>query len=209
MRVLVVDNFDSFVYTLAGYLTEIGADVTVERNDVADPAAISEWDAVLLSPGPGTPADAGASIPFVHAAIEQRVPLFGVCLGHQAIAEALGGVVSHAEELMHGKTSVVEHESTPLFAGIPQQFTATRYHSLAVEDDTVPSELRVTARTAHPTGNGVIMALEHTDAPVWGVQYHPESILTEGGYRMLGNWLEAAGLEGAAEVSAAKQPLMG
>lgn len=209
MRVLVVDNFDSFVYTLAGYLTELGADITVERNDVADPKRITEWDAVLVSPGPGTPADAGASVDFVHAAIEHRVPLFGVCLGHQAIAEALGGVVSHAEELMHGKTSVVVHERTPLFEGIPEQFTATRYHSLAVEDDSVPSQLRVTARTAHPTGNGVIMALEHTDAPVWGVQYHPESILTEGGYRMLGNWLEAAGLPGAAALSADKQPLMG
>ncbi|MGO1609166.1 MAG: anthranilate synthase component II, partial [Agrococcus casei] len=194
VRVLVVDNFDSFVYTLAGYLTELGADITVERNDVADPKRITEWDAVLVSPGPGTPAEAGASVDFVHAAIEHRVPLFGVCLGHQAIAEALGGVVSHAEELMHGKTSVVVHERTPLFEGIPEQFTATRYHSLAVEDDSVPSQLRVTARTAHPSGNGVIMALEHTDAPVWGVQYHPESILTEGGYRMLGNWLEAAGL---------------
>ncbi|MGO1774662.1 MAG: anthranilate synthase component II [Agrococcus casei] len=209
VRVLVVDNFDSFVYTLAGYLTELGADITVERNDVADPKRITEWDAVLVSPGPGTPAEAGASVDFVHAAIEHRVPLFGVCLGHQAIAEALGGVVSHAEELMHGKTSVVVHERTPLFEGIPEQFTATRYHSLAVEDDSVPPQLRVTARTAHPSGNGVIMALEHTDAPVWGVQYHPESILTEGGYRMLGNWLEAAGLHGAAALSAGKQPLMG
>ena len=209
MRVLVVDNFDSFVYTLAGYLTELGADVTVMRNDVADPSRITDWDAVLVSPGPGTPAEAGSSIDFVHAAIERQVPLFGVCLGHQAIAEALGGVVSHADELMHGKTSVVEHERTPLFEGIPKQFTATRYHSLAVEDDSVPPQLRVTARTAHPTGDGVIMALEHTDAPVWGVQYHPESILTEGGYRMLGNWLEAAGLQGAAMVSAGKQPLMG
>lgn len=209
LRVLVVDNFDSFVYTLAGYLSELGADVTVERNDVADPAKISQWDAVLVSPGPGTPAEAGTSIDFVHAAIEHRVPLFGVCLGHQAIAEALGGVVSHAEELMHGKTSQVEHEQTPLFDGIPQPFTATRYHSLAVEDASVPPQLRVTARTVHPTGDGVIMALEHTDAPVWGVQYHPESILTEGGYRMLGNWLEAAGMTGAAERSASMQPLIG
>lgn len=209
MRVLVVDNFDSFVYTLAGYLTELGADVTVERNDVADPARIREWDAVLVSPGPGAPADAGSSIDFVHASVATGVPLFGVCLGHQAIAEAFGGVVSHAEELMHGKTSIVEHSETPLFEGIPQRFTATRYHSLAVEDESVPAELRVTARTAHPDGRkGVIMALEHVSAPVWGVQYHPESILTEGGYRMLGNWLEAAGLKGAAAVSAGKQPLM-
>lgn len=209
MRVLVVDNFDSFVYTLAGYLTELGADVTVERNDVADPARIRDWDAVLVSPGPGAPADAGASIDFVHAAVETGVPLFGVCLGHQAIAEAFGGVVSHAEELMHGKTSTVEHGGTPLFAGLPERFTATRYHSLAVEDVSVPPQLRVTARTVHPDARqGVIMALEHASAPVWGVQFHPESILTEGGYRMLGNWLEYAGLVGVAELSAGKQPLM-
>lgn len=208
MRILVVDNFDSFVYTLAGYLTELGADVSVERNDVADPARISEWDAVLVSPGPGAPADAGSSIDFVHAAVATGTPLFGVCLGHQAIAEAFGGVVSHAAELMHGKTSRVRHEGTQLFAGLPEEFTATRYHSLAVEDASVPSQLRVTARTVSDGGPGVIMALEHVSAPVWGVQYHPESILTEGGYRMLGNWLEFAGLTGAAERSAAKQPLM-
>lgn len=209
MRVLVVDNFDSFVFTLAGYLTELGADVTVQRNDVADPARIRDWDAVLISPGPGAPADAGSSIDFVHASVDSGVPLFGVCLGHQAIAEAFGGVVSHAEELMHGKTSTIVHEETPLFAGLPQRFTATRYHSLAVEDDSVSGQLRVTARTAHPdAGRGVIMALEHVSAPVWGVQYHPESILTEGGYRMLGNWLEFAGLRGAIERSAGKQPRM-
>ncbi|HIY66325.1 MAG TPA: gamma-glutamyl-gamma-aminobutyrate hydrolase family protein [Candidatus Agrococcus pullicola] len=209
MRVLVVDNFDSFVFTLAGYLSELGADVTVQRNDVADPARIRDWDAVLLSPGPGAPADAGSSIGFVHASVASGVPLFGVCLGHQAIAEAFGGVVSHAEELMHGKTSTVVHEETPLFAGLPQRFTATRYHSLAVEDASVPEQLRVTARTAHPDADrGVIMALEHVSAPVWGVQYHPESILTEGGYRMLGNWLEFAGLRGAVELSTGKQPRM-
>lgn len=208
MRVLVVDNFDSFVYTLAGYLAELGADVTVERNDVADPARVSEWDAVLISPGPGAPADAGSSIDFVLAAEAARVPLFGVCLGHQAIAEAFGGVVSHADELMHGKTSRVRHDGSALFAGLPEEFTATRYHSLAVEDASVPASLRVTARTASPDDTGVIMALEHVSAPIWGVQYHPESILTEGGYRMLGNWLEAAGFTGAAQRSAAMQPLI-
>lgn len=208
MRVLVVDNFDSFVYTLAGYLAELGADVTVERNDVADPARVSEWDAVLISPGPGAPADAGSSIDFVLAAEAARVPLFGVCLGHQAIAEAFGGVVSHADELMHGKTSRVRHDGSALFAGLPEEFTATRYHSLAVEDASVPASLRVTARTSSPDDTGVIMALEHVSAPIWGVQYHPESILTEGGYRMLGNWLEAAGFVGAAQRSAAMQPLI-
>jgi para-aminobenzoate synthetase component II len=227
-RILVVDNFDSFVYTLAGYLQELGAEVTVVRNDEVDAATITEWDAVLLSPGPGAPADAGVSIPMVHAAIETGTPLLGVCLGHQAIAEALGGVVTHAPELMHGKTSLVEHDGTSVFAGLPSPLTATRYHSLAVVDGTVPDALRVTARTvadasdhvpgpegadrgaAHDTehGSGVIMALEHRRAPVWGVQFHPESVLTEGGYRMLGNWLEAAGLAGAAAAAMGRAPLV-
>lgn len=212
-RILVVDNFDSFVYTLAGYLQELGADVSVVRNDRVDARGIAEWDAVLLSPGPGTPADAGVSIPMVHAAIDAGTPLLGVCLGHQAIAEALGGVVTHAPELMHGKTSLVEHDGSTVFEGLPSPLTATRYHSLAVVDGTVPDALRVTARTVPDpegdrTAGGVIMALEHRDAPVWGVQFHPESVLTEGGYRMLGNWLESAGLDGAAELAAGRAPLV-
>ena len=214
-RILVVDNFDSFVYTLAGYLQELGAEVAVVRNDKVDASALSQWDAVLLSPGPGAPADAGVSIPMVHAAIETGTPLLGVCLGHQAIAEALGGVVTHAPELMHGKTSLVEHDGTTVFEGLPSPLTATRYHSLAIVDGTVPDALRVTARTvpdasAHPgtAPQGVIMAIEHREAPVWGVQFHPESVLTEGGYRMLGNWLEAAGLAGAAELASGRAPLV-
>ncbi|SFS10309.1 anthranilate synthase, component II [Agrococcus baldri] len=214
-RILVVDNFDSFVYTLAGYLQELGAEVEVVRNDRVDASAITEWDAVLLSPGPGAPADAGVSIPMVHAAIETGTPLLGVCLGHQAIAEALGGVVTHAPELMHGKTSLVEHDDSMVFAGLPSPLTATRYHSLAIVDGTLPDALRVTARTvpdasgdagAHATG--VIMAVEHRAAPLWGVQFHPESVLTEGGYRMLGNWLETAGLSGAAALASGRAPLM-
>lgn len=207
-RVLVLDNYDSFVYTLAGYVTELGAEVHVERNDAVGTESITDWDAVLLSPGPGAPADAGVSIPMVHAAIEHEVPLLGVCLGHQAIAEALGGVVTHAPELMHGKTSRVVHDDTPLFQGVPRTFTATRYHSLAVVDGTTPAELVVTARTEHPDGEGVIMALEHRTQPVWGVQFHPESVLTEGGYRMLGNWLQRAGLDGAVERAANRAPLV-
>ncbi|WP_425845121.1 anthranilate synthase component II [Agrococcus sp. TSP3-2-1] len=212
-RILVVDNFDSFVYTLAGYLQELGADVSVVRNDRVDARGIAEWDAVLLSPGPGTPADAGVSIPLVHAAIDAGTPLLGVCLGHQAIAEALGAVVTHAPELMHGKTSLVEHDGSTVFEGLPSPLTATRYHSLAVVDGTVPDALRVTARTVPDAdgdraAGGVIMALEHRDAPVWGVQFHPESVLTEGGYRMLGNWLESAGLDGAAELAAGRAPLV-
>jgi para-aminobenzoate synthetase component II len=198
-RILVVDNYDSFVYTLDGYLRQLGADTDVVRNDGIEDgdvaAAIAEYDAVLLSPGPGAPAAAGVSIPIVHAALAAGSPLLGVCLGHQAIAEALGATVTHAEELMHGKTSEVVHDGDPFFDGVPSPFRATRYHSLAVVDGTVPDELEVTART----GGGVIMALKHRSAPVFGVQFHPESVLTEGGYRMLGNWLAVVGMPEAAE----------
>ena len=197
LRVLVIDNYDSFVYTLNGYLRQLGADTEVVRNDAIAPGALPErlrgFDAVLLSPGPGKPADAGVSIPVVHAAVEGGTPLLGVCLGHQAIAEAFGGVVTNAEELMHGKTSRVVHEDVPLFAGVPRTFTATRCHSLAVVEGTVPPELSVTARTE----GGVIMGLQHVAAPISGVQFHPESVMTEGGHRMLANWLAAAGDEEA------------
>ncbi|PYY57380.1 anthranilate synthase component II [Curtobacterium sp. MCSS17_011] len=207
-RILVVDNYDSFVYTLNGYVQQLGAETDVVRNDafpeseIAD--RIAEYDGVLLSPGPGTPAAAGVSIPTVHAAIAAETPLLGVCLGHQAIAEALGATVTHAEELMHGKTSEVDHDDSPLFAGVPHPFTATRYHSLAIVDGTVPDELTVTART----GGGVIMGVQHREHPVFGVQFHPESVLTEGGYRMVGNWLETTGLSGAAERAADLGPLI-
>lgn len=190
---LVLDNYDSFVYTLDGYLQQLGATTRVVRNDVIPEgelaAALGEVDAVLVSPGPGKPADAGVSVPIVRAAVATGTPLLGVCLGHQAIAEAFGGVVTHAEELMHGKTSRVVHDDDPMFAGVPAAFTATRYHSLAVVDGTVPVELRVTARTE----GGVIMAVRHREAPVFGVQFHPESVLTEGGHRLLANWLAVAG----------------
>ncbi|WP_413600464.1 anthranilate synthase component II [Curtobacterium sp. Curtsp57] len=207
-RILVVDNYDSFVYTLNGYVQQLGAETDVVRNDafpeseIAD--RIAEYDGVLLSPGPGTPAAAGISIATVHASIAGAKPLLGVCLGHQAIAEALGATVTHAEELMHGKTSQVDHDGSTLFAGVPHPFTATRYHSLAIVDGTVPDELTVTART----GGGVIMGVQHQDAPVYGVQFHPESVLTEGGYRMVGNWLETTGLSGAAERAAGLGPLI-
>lgn len=207
-RVLVIDNYDSFVYTLNGYLIQLGAETTVLRNDAfsTDDAAqvIAEYDAVLLSPGPGTPAAAGVSIPIVTAAVESGQPLLGVCLGHQAIAEALGATVTHAEELMHGKTSLIEHDDSAFYDGVPQPFTATRYHSLAVVDSTVPPELVVTSRTQ----GGVIMGLRHETAPIYGVQFHPESVLTEGGYRMLGNWLAVAGLPEAAETARGLTPLV-
>ena len=207
-RVLVVDNYDSFVYTLNGYLIQLGAETTVVRNDAfgADAAAdvIGEYDAVLLSPGPGNPAAAGVSIPVVRAALESGQPLLGVCLGHQAIAEALGATVTHAEELMHGKTSLIEHDDSAFYDGVPQPFTATRYHSLAVVDSTVPGELIVTSRTR----GGVIMGLRHESAPIYGVQFHPESVLTEGGYRMIGNWLSVAGLPEAAVTARGLTPLV-
>ena len=207
-HVLVVDNYDSFVYTLNGYLLQLGAETTVVRNDAfsAEDAAtvIKDYDAVLLSPGPGTPADAGVSIPIVKAVIESGQPLFGVCLGHQAIAEAMGATVTHAEELMHGKTSLIDHDDSDFYDGVPQPFTATRYHSLAVVDSTVPEDLIITSRTA----GGVIMGLRHATQPIFGVQFHPESVLTEGGYRMLGNWLAQAGLPEAAETAKGLTPLV-
>jgi para-aminobenzoate synthetase component 2 len=207
-RVLVLDNYDSFVYTLDGYLQQLGASTEVLRNDAFDAAdagaRIADYDAVLISPGPGTPAAAGVSIPVVHAALAAGTPLLGVCLGHQAIAEALGATVTHADELMHGKTSLIRHDDSGFYLGVPQPFRATRYHSLAVVDGTVPAELEVTARTE----GGVIMGLRHRAAPVFGVQFHPESVLTEGGYRMLGNWLAGAGLPEAAERATQLSPLV-
>jgi para-aminobenzoate synthetase component 2 len=207
-RILVIDNYDSFVYTLNGYLQQLGAETDVVRNDAfaAEEAAaqIAEYDAVLLSPGPGTPASAGVSIPIVHAALAANSPLLGVCLGHQAIAEALGATVTHADELMHGKTSLIVHDDSSFYDGVPQPFRATRYHSLAVVDGTVPDELEVTARTE----GGVIMGLRHREAPLFGVQFHPESVLTEGGYRMLGNWLATTGLPEAAERAVNHSPLV-
>jgi len=207
-RVLVVDNYDSFVYTLNGYLLQLGAQTTVVRNDAfgADDAAavIRDYDAVLLSPGPGTPAAAGVSIPIVTAALSSGQPLFGVCLGHQAIAEAMGATVTHADELMHGKTSLITHDGSDFYGGVPQPFRATRYHSLAVVDSTVPQDLVVTSRT----DGGVIMGLRHANLPIYGVQFHPESVLTEGGYRMVGNWLAVAGLPEAAVRARELTPLV-
>lgn len=207
-RILVIDNYDSFVYTLDGYLQQLGAETEVLRNDAfpAEDAGrrISRYDGVLLSPGPGTPAAAGVSIPIVHAAIAASSPVLGVCLGLQAIAEALGATVTHADELMHGKTSLIRHDDSPFYDGVPQPFRATRYHSLAVLEGTVPDELEVNSRTL----GGVIMGLRHRTAPVYGVQFHPESVLTEGGYRMLGNWLSAIGLSGAAERGKELSPLV-
>ena len=192
-RVLVVDNYDSFVFNLVQYLRQLKADVSVWRNDdprLADPdAAIFGYDGVLVSPGPSSPEKAGASIPVVLAATRQAKPLLGVCLGHQAIGVAFGGVVGRAPELLHGKTSKITHADSGVFAGLPQGFTATRYHSLAIQEDTLPASLAVTARSE----SGVIMGVAHRELPIQGVQFHPESILTEGGHRMLANWLGDCG----------------
>lgn len=203
-RVLVVDNHDSFVHTLVGYLHELGATCEMVEADAITSAsvAITGYRGVLISPGPGAPADAGASIGVVHACADAGMPLLGVCLGHQAIGEAFGATVGSAPELMHGMTSAVHHDAGPLYEGLPDPFTATRYHSLAIVPATLPAELAVTARTE----SGVIMGIAHRTLPIAGVQFHPESVLTEGGYRLLGNWLEAIGVAGAARRGASLSP---
>ena len=187
--ILVIDNYDSFVYTIVGYLRQMGALTTVVRNDAVDLTVIPQYDGVLVSPGPGTPANAGSSMDVIRACAAAGVPMLGICLGHQALAEVFGAVVSHAPELMHGKTSLVSHEGGSVLAGLPSPFTATRYHSLAVEPPTVPDTLEVTCTTA----NGIIMGLRHRVLPLTGVQFHPESVLTEGGHRLLANWLVTCG----------------
>jgi len=208
VKILVLDNYDSFVYTLNGYLQQLGASTEVLRNDVVSeaelPDLLAKYDAVLISPGPGTPADAGLSVPTVKLALKTGQPIFGVCLGHQAIAEAMGATVTSAEELMHGKTSQVFHDDSLVYKDVPEPFTATRYHSLAVVSNSVPEDLIVTSKTA----GGVIMGLQHKTLPIYGVQFHPESVLTQGGYQMLGNWLESLGLKGAAAKAKTLSPLL-
>jgi para-aminobenzoate synthetase component 2 len=186
---LVVDNYDSFVFNIVQYLQQLGAEVVVKRNDEVNANSINEFDGVLLSPGPGTPEDAGACIEIVNAAIEKQKPLLGVCLGHQAIGAALGGKVSRAPELLHGKTSQVQHKNEGVFKDLKSPFRATRYHSLAIENPNFPNDLTITATTE----SGVIMGVKHKTAPIEGVQFHPESVLTEGGHQLLANWLESTG----------------
>lgn len=184
----MVDNVDSFVFNIVQYLAQLGASVTVRRNDEVGVDEAVTYDGVLLSPGPGTPEEAGVCLDIVrHGA--GRVPILGVCLGHQAIAVAFGAVVDRAPELLHGKTSLVHHHGVGVLAGLPDPFTATRYHSLAVEPATVPDALEVTGTTQ----SGVVMALRHRELPIEGVQFHPESVLTEGGHRLLANWLAVCG----------------
>ncbi len=189
-RVLVIDSYDSFVYNLVQYLGELGADPVVVRNDelTVEEAVALEPDAVLLSPGPGRPEDAGIITTAIPAFAERGVPVLGVCLGHQAIGHVYGGNVVSAPELMHGKTSVVEHQGLGVLAGLPEPFEATRYHSLVIERGSMPDVLEITAETA----DGTVMAVRHRSLPVEGVQFHPESILSVGGHDLLRNFLALA-----------------
>jgi para-aminobenzoate synthetase component II len=196
VRVLVVDNYDSFVFNLVQYLGQLGVDCDVRRNDeisVDDVGALRPAG-ILLSPGPGTPERAGICIEVIKRYGDQ-VPIFGVCLGHQAFGAAYGATVTRAPELLHGKTSLVSHTGTGVLAGLPDPFTATRYHSLAVIESTLPDEIEVTGRTE----SGVVMAMRHRSLPIEGVQFHPESVLTQGGHLMLANWLAACGRPDALE----------
>lgn len=190
MRVLVVDNYDSFVYNLVQYLAQLGAECTVWRNDVVEVRRVPEFDAVLVSPGPGTPERAGQSIEVIAKCAETRTPMLGVCLGHQALGVHFGATVDRAPELLHGKTSQVRHAGLGVLAGLPDEFTATRYHSLTVLPETIDDAVfEITGRTE----TGVVMGMRHRELPLEGVQFHPESVLTEGGHRMLANWLASAG----------------
>ncbi|MBD0324051.1 MAG: aminodeoxychorismate/anthranilate synthase component II [Aldersonia sp.] len=193
MRILVVDNYDSFVFNLVQYLGQLGTEAVVWRNDdpqLADLDAVAaEFDGVLISPGPGTPQRAGASMDLISACARAQTPLLGVCLGHQAIGAVFGGTVDRAPELLHGKTSVVHHNNQGVLEGLPDPFVATRYHSLTVLPETIPDELEVTGRT----DTGIVMAMRHRELPIHGVQFHPESVLTQCGHRMLANWLAVCG----------------
>ena len=189
LRILVIDNYDSFVFNLVQYLAQLGADPLVRRNDEITVADADGFDGVLLSPGPGTPQAAGICVDLV-AHVAGRIPLLGVCLGHQAIGVAYGATVTRAPELLHGKTSQVHHRGAGVLDGLPDPFTATRYHSLAVDPSTISADvLEVTGMT----DSGVVMAMRHRSLDVEGVQFHPESVLTQGGHRMLANWLVRCG----------------
>jgi para-aminobenzoate synthetase component 2 len=203
-RILVIDNYDSFVFNLVQYLGQLGVDVDVRRNDEVSIDEARAYDGILISPGPGTPQDAGVCMDVVREC-SGDVPILGVCLGHQVIAAVYGGVVDRAPELLHGKTSEVVHAGDGVLAGLPEPFTATRYHSLAVRPDSVPEALEVTGQTE----SGVIMALRHRELPVEGVQFHPESVLTEGGHQLLANWLVMCGDADAPRRAAGLAPIVG
>ncbi len=203
-KILVVDNYDSYVFNLVQYLAQIGAECTVLRNDEVAISEAKNFDGILISPGPGIPESAGISVDLVKFAAAEAIPLLGVCLGHQAIGVAFGATVSRAPELLHGKTSIVHHNSGGIFKDIADPFTATRYHSLAIERETLPPELEVTGST----DSGVVMAIQHRTLPISGVQFHPESVLTQFGHQMLGNWLVACGDAGARARSEGLSPVV-
>ena len=203
-KILVVDNYDSFVFNLVQYLQQLGAECTVVRNDAIAAEEALKYDGVLISPGPGTPEKAGISVEMIKYCAQHSIPLFGVCLGHQAIGVAFGATVSRAPELLHGKTSLVYHQQEGVLADIPSPFTATRYHSLCVEKDSVPETLRITGST----DSGLVMSIEHTTLPIQGVQFHPESVLTEHGHQMLGNWLVMCGDKSAREKAVGLSPVV-
>ena len=207
-KILVVDNYDSFVFNLVQYLAQLGAECTVLRNDEVTVTDAQDYDGVLVSPGPGIPEAAGVSIELVKFCAENKIPLLGVCLGHQAIGVAFGGVVSRAPELLHGKTSQVHHNERGVLHGLRDGFTATRYHSLAIERDSISSEnseLEITGWTE----SGVVMAVCHKSLPIHGVQFHPESVLTEGGHHLLANWLVICGDNSALDKSEGLAPVIG
>lgn len=203
-RVLVVDNYDSFVFTIVGYLQQLGAECEVVRNDALGPQDGGDFDGVLVSPGPGTPEEAGVSLAMIEACAERAQPMLGVCLGHQALGVAMGATVGRAPELLHGKTSRVRHDDSGVLAGLTSPFTATRYHSLTIDPPTMPETLVANGHT----DSGIIMAVRHHQLPLHGVQFHPESVLTQGGHRILANWLELCGAAGAVERSVGLSPLV-
>ena len=202
--ILVIDNYDSFVFNLVQYLGQLGAQCTVVRNDAVAAQEASDYDGVLISPGPGTPERAGVSVEMIHYCAQKRIPLLGVCLGHQAIGVAFGATVSRAPELLHGKTSLIHHSGQGVLADLPSPFTATRYHSLCVERDTVAADLEITSATE----SGIVMSMRHRTLPIEGVQFHPESVLTEHGHQMLANWLFECGDKAAREKAIGLSPLV-
>lgn len=202
--ILVVDNYDSFVYTIVGYLEQLGARCEVVRNDAITPAEGAGYAGVLVSPGPGTPEEAGVSVAMIDACRRRRQPMLGVCLGHQALGVVMGADVIRAPELQHGKTSQIHHDGSGVLADLPIPFSATRYHSLAIDPPTLPADLIANGRTA----SGIVMAVRHADLPLHGVQFHPESVLTQGGHRLLANWLADCGLPDPAERSRGLSPLV-